>query len=354
MNYITTLIFALAILHTFFPKPFHVEIVFAFWALILLITYSIVESPSASLSYLKTCDFSEAIFVFVTLSICSTQFVLNIADKLILNIARLLPIKRSIAYYATILIIGPLLGSFITEPAAMTISALLLLEHFYQQNISTQLKYATLGLLFVNVSIGGTLTPHAAPPILMVAKTWGWNFSHMFFNFGYKAILACLTSTIIITILNKKELSRITIGDAPRQNQNTPWSAGIQNGLFVGCFLAGLVILGGMQAWWIELLIAKLSAFSLYLGAIGLTAFTDNAALTYLGTLAPSLTDSYKYALVAGAVVGGGLTVIANAPNPAAYNILQKSFGDDGISPTGLARAALLPTLIAALYFWVL
>jgi hypothetical protein len=62
-----------------------------------------------------------------------------------------------------------------------------------------------------------------------------------------------------------------------------------------------------------------------------------------------------KYARVAGAVSGGGLTVIANAPNPAGIGILQtsKAFGADGISTFGLFLGALIPTLIAIVFFWL-
>jgi di/tricarboxylate transporter len=63
------------------------------------------------------------------------------------------------------------------------------------------------------------------------------------------------------------------------------------------------------------------------------------------------LSDSAKYSLVAGAVSGGGLTVIANAPNPAGYGILKDSFTDSAISPVGLFLAALLPTIIVMICF---
>jgi hypothetical protein len=96
--------------------------------------------------------------------------------------------------------------------------------------------------------------------------------------------------------------------------------------MLVGFFLAGLVIHGGLQQWWIAPLLGSLKETPLFLGALGLTAFNDNAAITYLCTLVPSLTDGMKYAAVAGAVAGGGLTVIANAPNPAGQSILQKAF----------------------------
>ena len=66
------------------------------------------------------------------------------------------------------------------------------------------------------------------------------------------------------------------------------------------------------------------------------------------------ISDDLKYALVAGAVTGGGLTVIANAPNPAGVGILQsaKAFGCEGISPLGLLLGALLPTAVAVVFFW--
>jgi di/tricarboxylate transporter len=84
-----------------------------------------------------------------------------------------------------------------------------------------------------------------------------------------------------------------------------------------------------------------------------LTAFNDNAAITYLSTLVPNMTDGMKHAIVAGAVTGGGLTVIANAPNPAGQAILNKYF-EEGISPLGLFLGALVPTVIVGAALWFL
>ncbi len=255
--------------------------------------------------------------------------------------------------------------------------------------------YATLGLLFVNVSIGGTLTPYAAPPVLMVAGTWGWDLSFMFQHFGWKAAVAVVLSTALVTVRFRKEISRVSFS---RTKSNTKlkipfWITALhliflalivltahhlavfmgvflfflgltavtreyqselklKEGLLVGFFLGGLVVLGGPQRWWLEPLLGQLDTLALYLGSIGLTAITDNAALTYLGAQVPGLSDASKYALVSGAVVGGGLTVIANAPNPAGYGILNPAFGESGINPLQLLLAARTPTLIAALCFW--
>jgi hypothetical protein len=126
----------------------------------------------------------------------------------------------------------------------------------------------------------------------------------------------------------------------------------LKESLLVGFFLAGLVVIGGPQRWWLEPILKNLSTIPLYFGAILLTSFTDNAALTYLGSLVEGLSDISKYSLVAGSVVGGGLTVIANAPNPAGYGILNPYFGKEGISPFKLFIAALIPTLVAAIIFW--
>jgi Na+/H+ antiporter NhaD/arsenite permease-like protein len=130
----------------------------------------------------------------------------------------------------------------------------------------------------------------------------------------------------------------------------------LKEGLLVGFFLAGLVTLGSLQAYWLKPLISSLNGSAMFFGATGLTALTDNAALTYLGSLVEGISDELKYALVAGAVTGGGLTVIANAPNPAGVGILQsaKVFKGEGISPVGLLVGALLPTLVAIVFFWLL
>ena len=262
--------------------------------------------------------------------------------------------------------------------------------------MSSKFKYATIGLLFVNVSIGGTLSHFAAPPVLMVAGKWGWGLAHMFTHFGYKAAVACIVSSIVTAFYFKSELQ----GDfqlRPDNNEKMlpPWwvtlthviflalvvltahhmvvfmglflfflgfttvtkefqdEIQVKSSLMVGFFLGGLIILGTPQKWWLQPLIANLSDYVLYFGATALTGITDNAALTYLGSLV-ELTDSAKYFLVAGAVTGGGLTVIANAPNPAGFGILKDSFGENGITPLGLLMGALGPTIVAIIAFIVL
>ncbi len=308
------------------------------------------------------------------------------------------------AWWFSILTLGPLLGSLVTEPAAMTISASLLARQFYALKPRPALAYATLGLLFVNVSVGGTLTHFAAPPVLMVAAPWGWDTGHMLAHFGWKAALAILAANGACFLAFRKHFAELTRGAASggglseaRLDQELPvplWitvthlafmayavlnahnpvqliggflffiavfevtadhqaDLQLRPAILVGFFLAGLVVHGGLQQWWIGPVLGRLSEVPLFLGSVALTAFNDNAAITYLGTLVPTLSDSMKHALVAGAVAGGGLTVIANAPNPAGQAILNRYF-PDGISPLGLLLGALPPTALAMLAFLLL
>jgi Na+/H+ antiporter NhaD/arsenite permease-like protein len=305
------------------------------------------------------------------------------------------PLPTKVAFYFLALSFVPLLGSFITEPGAMTVAALLLRDRFFAAGLSDRLKYATIGVLFVNISIGGTLTPFAAPPVLMVAGKWGWDIWFMLGTFGWKAALAVLVNALLVTLLFRREIAGLR-QPASEPHQAVPpfvlathlaFLVGVivfahhpavfmglllfflgfvsaykqyqdrlmlREGLLVAFFLAGLVVLGGQQQWWLQPLLTSMNATSVYFGATALTAVTDNAALTYLGSLVEGLSPEFKYALVAGAVTGGGLTVIANAPNPAGFAILRGHFSDESIHPLGLLLAALPPTLVAIVAFQVL
>jgi len=408
-----TALFALAVAHTFLTKYFErlarlqpahagfwhllgeVEVVFGFWAFVFILFYVAHTGTAPATQYLESLNYTEPMFVFVVMVIAASKPILDLADLAIFRLARFVPASRSLAFYFVVLSFTPLLGSFITEPAAMTLSALLLREHVFSKNISTRLKYVTLGALFVNISIGGTLTPYAAPPVLMVAGTWGWDIWFMFGTFGWKAALAVLVNAAMATWLFRAELQRLPLGTATAkletpipliavhlaflvlvvvfahhptvffglflfflgvtyayQRYQSPLI--LREGLLVAFFLAGLVTLGTQQRWWLQDVLAGMDSTTLFFGAAALTAIFDNAALTYLGSLVQGVGEAFKYALVAGAVAGGGLTVIANAPNPAGFAILRRDFEDGAISPVGLFVAALPPTIVAVLAFQLL
>ena len=400
-------LFALAVLHTFSTRYFEhlahtrtahagvwhllgeVEAVFGFWAIVLVVFIALAYGWDASSTYLEGLQFTEPMFVFVIMVIAASRPVMQLARDGVAAASRALPAAPGTARYFLSLALVPLLGSLITEPAAMTLAALMLRETVFSARVSSRLKYATLGVLFVNVSVGGTLTHFAAPPVLMVAAKWGWDTPYMLSMFGSKAALAVLINASVVTFMFRRELAARAVAavanGAPRvpallvllhvlilaavvfTNHHPEVFMGLfllflglaeayrrhhdrlllREGLMVAFFLAGLVVLGGQQRWWLQDVLSRLDESALFYGAAALTAITDNAALTYLGSLVEGVSEGYKYALVAGAVAGGGLTVIANAPNPAGFAILKDHFEDQSINALGLFAAALPPTLVA-------
>jgi hypothetical protein len=403
-------LFALAVVHTFSTRYFEhlahtrtahaglwhllgeVETVFGFWALLLLAFMALALGWSSATEYLDSRKFVEPMFVFVIMVIAGSRPIMQLASDAVGGAGRALPLAPGVASFFLSLSLVPLLGSFITEPAAMTLAALMLREVLFSRDVSTRLKYATLGVLFVNISIGGTLTNFAAPPVLMVAAKWQWSTAHIFSILGWKAVIAVLLNAALLTYFFRRQLRAAAVAAETRAGRvpaalvavNLVLLAGVvlgnhdpevfmglflvflglaeayrrhhdrlmlREGLMVAFFLAGLVVLGGLQRWWLQPTLITLDENALFYGAAALTAITDNAALTYLGSLVDGVSEEFKYALVAGAVAGGGLTVIANAPNPAGFALLKDSFDERAISALGLLAGALPPTFVAILCF---
>ncbi|AKH38626.1 MULTISPECIES: putative Na+/H+ antiporter [Nitrosomonas] len=410
---IAAVLFAIAVIHTFSTKYFEhlahiqprhagiwhllgeVEVVFGFWAMVLMLFMFAINGKQEATSYLNSRDFTEPLFVFVIMVIAGTRPILEFTAFTVRWTARYLPLNQGMAMYFLVLALVPLMGSFITEPAAMTLAALMLRDTLFSKEISTKLKYVTVGVLFVNISIGGTLTPFAAPPVLMVAGKWNWDIWFMISTFGWKAALAVVINAGSAMLLFRHELKHMGQQDSTNtstvpismifvhlvfltivvvfahypavfigaflfflgfatayQRHQNPLI--LREALLVAFFLGGLVVLGGQQQWWLQPILMNMDETAVYFGATALTAITDNAALTYLGSLVEGLSQEFKVALVAGAVTGGGLTVIANAPNPAGIAILRGKFEEGTIHPLGLLIAALPPTLVAVLAFRVL
>ena len=413
IQWIGCALFAAAILHTFSTKYFQrlahvqpahagfwhllgeVEVVFGFWAMVLIVALVVLHGHAAATDYVDSRDYTEPMFVFAIMVVAGSRSVLQAARDATRMLARAVPARGSTGPYLLTLSFVPLLGSFITEPAAMTLAALMLREQLFSRAVPERLKYATLGVLFVNVSIGGVLTPFAAPPVLMVAAKWNWGFADMLALFGWKAALAVALNAAGATFLFRRRLAALAASDE-RGGERVPGAIValhlaflaaivafahhppiflgllllflgfatayprfqdrlmLREGLLVALFLAGLVVLGGQQQWWLSPLLHGMDANTVYFGATALTAVTDNAALTYLASLVDGLSPEFRYSVVAGAVTGGGLTVIANAPNPAGFAILRPHFDDEAINPLGLVAAALVPTLVAMAAFRLL
>ena len=188
-----------------------VEVVFGFWAMVLVLFIFGIEGGDTAVNYVDTRNFTEPMFVFVIMVIAATRPILELSKKIVLLLSSLIPLKKNLSFIFFFLSFVPLLGSFITEPAAMTLAALLLSQNYFGSKVSHRFKYATLGVLFVNISIGGTLTPYAAPPILMVSNTWNWDIWYMLENFGWRAGIGVLANALIITFLFKEDSRKNSI-----------------------------------------------------------------------------------------------------------------------------------------------
>ena len=408
---VAAVIFAFALLHTFAAKFFEqfalrhprhagllhllgeVEVVFGFWAFVLVAAIGLIAGGAKAIDYAETRRYDEPLFVFVVMVVAASRPILEGIKAALAIIASAVPARKVLVQTWLCFALVPLLGSLVTEPAAMTLAALMLAPVVFRPGMPEWLKYGALGVLFVNVSIGGTLTSFAAPPVLIVAATWNWDSAFMFATFGWKAAIAVLVNATGIVFLLHRQLVDATPSSAQADEPPVPFLVGaihlaflgavvafahhpvifvglflfflgftqayaryqspllLKEGLLVGFFLAGLVVLGGLQQWWLQPIISGLGPLALFFGAIGLTAIADNAALTYLGSLIEGMSEQARYMLMAGAVAGGGLTVIANAPNPAGVALLRKGFDAESIGVVGLLLGALAPTAVAAAMF---
>lgn len=489
--------------HSLLGGIFHflgeVEAIFGIWTLVLALAVTVFYDWDVFVHYVGQLDYREPMYTVVIMTIASSRPILKFVELMLWRIVKVFGGTLEV-WWLAILILAPLSASFITEPAAITIGAFLLEEKFYALKPNNKLKYSTLALLFVNVSLGGLLTNFASHPILMVAHTWHWSSWYTFTTFGIKAIISISLSTFIYYIfvrhdikelkeayarerykkyiqrrfISKKQLEKsfdmleeevnstlgftnkldewsnelkeeilskaydslhpdemdaynihdaieekfddIRIGELKRTipgllpedmkpryrdpywdtredkvplwimlvhvafiswtvtNANVPVlfiggflfflgffqiTAFYQNrmnlkpALLVAFFIAGIIIHGSLQGWWIEAVLSQLPESAVSISALLLSSLNDNASITYLGTLVPDLTETFKYAIVSGTVAGGGLTVIANSPNPVGVSILKKHF-KHGVSALELVKFALLPTIISFIVFWLL
>lgn len=413
-----SVLFALALLHTFlasrvehlahrYPNHaglFHlfgeVEVVFGLWAAILILAIILLDSSQAAIRYLESRNYTESMLVFVLMVIAASRPLIEAAGTTNDRIARALPLPPVTARFLVVMSIMPLFGSFITEPAAMTVAALLLREQFLRHDLPVGFKYAVVATLFVNISIGGALTPFAAPPVLMVASKWDWDISFMITQMGWRTIIAVVFNAAVLTLIGHRWLKALPlqtqITDQTVRGRPIPFGVTLihitfltlaivfhhhpvvflglflfflgytnaypmyqtrlmlREALLVAFFLASLVVLGGLQAWWLQDLLNGLEPTVLFFSATVLTAITDNAAITYLGSLVDGTDSAFRYALVTGALAGGGLTVIANAPNPAGYALLKQCFPEHSITAGKLLLSALAPTTVAIAAFWLI
>ncbi len=381
----------------FFHLLAEVEVVFGFWAFIFLSVWAIFYGVTPMMEYQQSLQMTEPLFVFCIMILASTRPVVTVARTFLLGVvkvlSRVLPLDEKLIQMFVVLGVGPLLGSFITEPAAITILALLLYRML--DGVDEKLLYGTLALLFVNISVGGGLTHFAAPPILIVAHKFGWGLKDVFVQIGEAVICATIVNAFLFCLFFKDRIKKQVKKLEPENYPMPLWvtiahllflvlivltahhdkvfmglflifiglttvTKKYQDGLkfkeafLVAFFLAGLIVFGSLQKWWLTPILQAMTDKTLYFVATGLTAITDNAALTYLGSQVEGLTEASKWAMVSGAITGGGLTILANAPNPAGFSILSERFPQKSLNALKLLKAALLPTAVTIGFFLLL
>lgn len=400
----STIIFFLAIVHTFLTprfftyseklasrkksdperwKHYHflselfyllseVEVVFGFWLFPLLLAFTILRGWNETVAYLNSREYTHAIYITVILVVIGSRPIITFSEKVLEWVARLGRDSPG-AWWWSILTLGPVLGSLIKEPAAMGLSAILLNKKFYPYQPSRAFRYATLGLLFANISVGGMLTNFASRALFIVADKWDWNEGYMLSKFGWKVIIGLIISTGLYFLIFYKEFKKANFPKAlptyeKEESESPPpfwitlihiifvalivlteesvplflgifliflafWRATsfyqtplhLKSAILIGFFFASLIIHGELQEWWIIPLMRSINNFGAMILSFFLSAFVDNAIVSYITLEIPYYNDLKHYLVIAGAMSAGGLTLIANAPNPAGHAILRLS-----------------------------
>ena len=136
-------LFGLALLHTFstsfFAKLSHnskhhsgfwhlmaeVEVVFGFWAFVLIGALAVLMGTSPAVEYLESRNYTEPLFVFVIMVVAASRPILVTVQRMVQRLAQAMPTGETVGVYWLCLCAVPLFGSLITEPAAMTLAALM-------------------------------------------------------------------------------------------------------------------------------------------------------------------------------------------------------------------------------------
>ena len=374
-----------------------IELVFGLWLIPLFGGYALFYSWSESLGYLTSRDYTEALYMVVIVLIVSASPLITFGEKVLEKIARLGKDSPT-SWWWVILCLGPLSSMLLKEPGAMALLAVLLGRKFYHFRPSNAFKYVTLALLFLNVALSGLLSSFSSRSLYLLTSKRELSTYYMLRTFGWKALLGILLITSVAYLVFRKEFRKfpgrvpalergerkkvplwVTLGHllfaasvAYVGNQGPllvllglcflgfykitaiyQHTHVIKQAFFVGFFFAALLILGELQGWWIREIFPHLEALGTEVATLILSAFIDNAVVIYLVPDIFSLTDPRFYAAVVGSIAAGGLTVIANVPNPIGYTLLSPYFKRK-ISGIGLFTAALIPTLLIFLLFWAL
>lgn len=372
-----------------------VEIVFFVWAIPLFFLFWISEGFKLTITYFDTRNYSFPIYIMTIVVLTTSKPIIDFADRILTFLAKLGPNTPKMWWWA-LLLGSPLIACLVKEPGAMIIGSTLLLRKFYYLTPSRSFRYATMGLLFSNISMGGLLTPVSSRAFMLVQSSLNWKPGFLLAQFSWKAFIAIILSTTIYYVIFRKEFDKLpsTVRDRINFKYAIPWWISATHILFLaailwikpasvilaaffvlfllfhkmtvfyqnplhldkmallGLFYTGVLIHGDLQGKWISLIMEKLPGLGVLIVSFILSACMDNSIAHYLAMNVTSSSDCYRYLVVAGVTAAGGLTLLANSANLLGYTVLKTSFLS--ISFVKLFYYGLTPSLVALTIFWFL
>lgn len=374
-----------------------IELVFLLWSVPLFFWFLYTEGYKGTMAYLNTRNYTFSMFIIVMWLLLGSKpisYAVEHAFAKIANIGRQSPKS----WWLTVMFVAPLSTIFLRETGAIIIATTLLAKYFYDLSPSTRFSYATMGLLFSNVSIGGLLTTSSSRSLSMILRTLRWDNYEVMTHFGWKALLAICLSTTVYYYLFRREFHHfprkiehiinagrkipiwiicvhIAMAFAAMRFRSAPVLMGgvcifyvffhrltvfYQNKIdfwkvcCLGVFFIGMSFVGGLQEWWILKLVKNSSDFGYMWAAYILSIFLDNVLVNLMMHDLPVVTDCYLYLVVAGCMSAGGLTLIANTPNIVSFATLRPFFQKPSFSFWKLFLASLFPSVLALMLFWLL
>ncbi|WP_213357473.1 putative Na+/H+ antiporter [Chlamydiifrater phoenicopteri] len=371
-----------------------VELVFILWSAPLFFWFLITEGTRLSIAYFSSRNYIFPFFVVVIVLFIESRPIVYLGERLLSKIANFGK-KSPAAWWWTILLVSPFITPLIKETGTMVLACVLLVAKFFPFSPSKKFSYATAGLLFSNVSIGGMLFPITSRAVFLINSKLRWSAVFVLKYFSWKAFLAILVSTTIYYLIFRKEFQAFPSTIPSRKtSEAVPWWVVVVHILFlvavifvrhipvilvgvvltflgfraltimyqspisftkvgmVGLFFSGLILFGDLQEWWVLALMEKVSYEGHMIISFIMSMFLDNALVNYLIFKLPSANDCYHYLAISGAMSAGGLTLMANVPNIIGYLLLRPSFKVRSVSLVWLFVAALPPAVISALIFW--
>lgn len=377
-----------------------IELVMLLWSVPFLLWFVYSENYKVMIGYLTSRNYMASLFIIVMMILVESNPIIYLSETLLNRLVQKIGKHSPVAWWWVILLVSPMLSSLLKETGAMVIATMLLIRKFYIHNPSKKFAYATMGLLFSNISIGGLLTITSSRAMFMIMPTLKWSSHFIWAHFTWKAFLAILFSTTIYYLYFKKELKEFVKTDAQQEDNNesikAPWWVvcihicfvwallqcktspvliisvflcylcfrcftysyqniiDVNKACLIGLFYSGLVILGDLQEWWVLKLMQNQSDFGHMIISFGLSIFLDNALVNYLVHNLSVSHDCYHYLVITGCMAAGGLTVATNLPNIVGYTILRRGLKLKLPSLVGLFLAAIIPASINFFVFWFL